>query len=268
MVTEEEIGRTKVLIARALSRHFVPTHIRLRKQAHVEMRMYSAFVLSIEGRWLLITAGHCIDDIVDALKDGWTIEWCRLEDSIGPAARYKTTSVPFAFESMPLIRFVDETWDIAAIMLPNHVVRLLLANNVIAIDETGWRHEAQGPNLRYFLMGMPDDLNERGPEYIQRAAVVMLDIDPVSYRPDGCAETTAEMFYGRIRPNPAFGIVGMSGGPIFKFDAEQLGRYWLHAVQARRIGREISGVVVPSVVPYWRERIQEVVAQQNDGKSS
>jgi hypothetical protein len=50
----------------------------------------SAFVMDVDSRWFLVTAGHCLKEIETAEQQGCTFENWALDDAIHPGAKHQT----------------------------------------------------------------------------------------------------------------------------------------------------------------------------------
>lgn len=61
------------------NRHFVPIQFDVRLGDQRQRVLSSAFPLSLRNRWLLMTAGHCIDEMKGWRAAGVQIERARLD---------------------------------------------------------------------------------------------------------------------------------------------------------------------------------------------
>lgn len=221
-------------VAKHFLRQVVPIWFDLRKGRERHQLVYTAFILSVRGKWLLLTAGHCLAEMERYRTElGYTLERSSLFDSLGPRPRF-SLPVPFDYDAAkprPLCR--DPMWDYGALILPNNTLRQLLANDVAAFDEEWWETEPEKVTA-YYLLGVPDELTAvRGRDI--HIGATMVRIEALDERPDGFEETDAPMFYGRLVENPISSLKGFSGGPIISV-APVAGvpggeQYRLHAMQ-------------------------------------
>lgn len=221
------------------SRHVVPIYISL--QGHRESKQYliSSFVMSVYDEWFLITAGHCIEDVENALNHGYIIERCRLIDCMGAGAKH-IHPIPYDFNKDTACKLCyDPKYDYGVLILNANTISLLKANGVVPLTEQMW--ESQPDNSEYFKMvGIPCELSDADEKYAHVTTIVH-SVRELSERPQCFEKTDAPTFYGKIELiEPMTTIVGMSGGPIFSFQTNEDGelKYWLHAVQSRWVPSE------------------------------
>src|SRR5258707_8145478 len=78
-------------------RHLVPVFIAFANGAESLSAVVTTFVMSVSDQWLLVTAGHCIQQIEDfTRKHRYKITTCRLMDSMGVGASHND-SIPFVY---------------------------------------------------------------------------------------------------------------------------------------------------------------------------
>jgi hypothetical protein len=206
---------------------------------------YSGFILSVRGVWCLVTAGHCIENLENPLRDRKIrLLHCCLADYFGTAPRVKEP-IPFDYENAGRI-FIHEPQaglDFALVTLRPFYQMSLEANGIRAICEENWIHQDHSACDFFALLGLPeclvDDPKKLVPHGDRVAGVVsptMVWVDPVNLPPEEIPPATFPWFIGRVRSAGALpSIVGMSGGPIFGFSkgADSQLRYWIVAVQSR-----------------------------------
>lgn len=101
---------------------------------------YSGFVMSFRGVWCLVTAGHCIQQLEDALRHKKIrLTNCLLADYFGTAPRVAEPA-PFDFEGAPHFFIHDSVagLDFGLIMLRPFFRMGLEANGIKAISEINW----------------------------------------------------------------------------------------------------------------------------------
>lgn len=226
-------------MVRFFQRHVVAIYLHFERAGQHSAALMSAFVVSVRGQWLLFTAGHCIADVEENLRNGWTIPRSRLIDTLGSDARF-SFPVPFDYlEASPTAMCIDEKNDYGVLFVRDNVQRLLQANGVVPLTEEVWEKQPTAPD-GFFMTGIVGELSAALIDQARVTAVV-LGVDEVKERPACFAATDAFRWYGRAQmPKEGLtSLVGMSGGPIFSFKVDEDGvmRYWLHAIQSVQSAR-------------------------------
>jgi hypothetical protein len=208
-------------------KHLVPLYAIFSIRDKAACYVATAFVLSAEDEWFLITAGHVAIDIIDQLKD----PSCRLRraflDDAGGLDAKDRHSVPFDLTPENIAVLGDEkTLDYAVIHLGQYYRRLLEKNGVEPLDERVWLHQPINPEL-HFIIGVPRKLIsvEWGdPQSIIRSLGIVTTLHRVTYlphRPTGLGETTYPRWYGTITTDDRLqDIRGMMGNFLGSFVQE------------------------------------------------
>jgi hypothetical protein len=242
--------------ARYYMRHVVPIYFHLRKGSDERQFVHTAFAFSVAGRWVLMTAGHCIAEVKLARAAGYELVKCKILDSLGINAKYPEP-VPFDYDAahpMPICH--DEAWDYGVMFPSENTCMLLRANGVTPFDEQWWIGEPDDVDA-YFLFGAPAEITAASEGGVKLGAAVAR-VAPLAKRPDGFCETNAPMFYGELIDNPLSSLKGMSGGPILSFKNncdDGSGRYWLHAMQVSQISgsKYISGIRIAPLGDFMKK---------------
>jgi hypothetical protein len=214
------------------SKHLVPVYFTFEKGETTHSGYMSAFLISMDDKWFLITAGHCMEEIENNIKKGYEIKRCRLIDSGGLVAHH-INPIPFDYLSAPKIHVDVAGFDYGAIYINDYYKSLLVKNNVKPLSEHVWEKQPDDPDF-YLLLGIPRELTEVNDEYFS-IGTTLHHIKALDQRLSDFPDTKAPMFYGEIQlDNTLTNIKGMSGGPIFSFKKNEKGelKYWLHAVQS------------------------------------
>lgn len=214
-------------------RHVVPIQLQFRRGEQVELRVFTAFVLSVRDQWLLVTAAHCIAGVQENIARGFSIERCWLMDCVGLHAK-DLRPVPFDWSAaLPTALYDDPDNDIGLLVVHDHYRRLLVANGVEAITEQAWDvsfDDARG----FLLVGIPSEL-ARPATPVTTLTAVGLPVRQLDEPPPALKKTSAKRWYGTVRmPDGLNDIDGMSGGPVLAWRINEHGtmKYWLHAVQS------------------------------------
>lgn len=223
-------------------RHLVPFCTIFTVENKAAAYVATAFVLSAENEWFLVTAGHVALDIKSHLQNPkYSLEKVFLYDYGGIGAVYNEP-IPFELTSNNLLVFGDEkTLDYAAIHLRPHYKRLLTANNIEPLNEEVWLRQPQKPEF-FNMLGVPLQMvsvewNDDAKSLINQVNIVttLLHVEHAPLRPVGLAKRNSARWYGYVRLTPPIDdISGMSGAPIFAFKHTRDGelRYWLVGVQS------------------------------------
>jgi len=230
---------------------------------------YSGFVVSICGRWNLMTAGHILEDLANNLRDNRIIfDREYLVDCYGPNPRTNHPT-PFDFEAAPKTFIYRDGLDFGLIGLSDYYVRLLEANGVLPFPAIDWLRQPSDYDF-YFLYGLPKELN---PVDLERKNLVlnpvMMFVDKLPTRPECAKATDYPRFFGCLRDKDEIqSIDGMSGGPIFGMSRDDEGRdrYWAVGVQSgwwpgQRIIAATPMPVVGRIIAETFQELEEQVLQ-------
>jgi hypothetical protein len=242
-------------------RHVVPIYFDFRKENEDKQEIFTAFVLSVNDQWLLITAGHNIRYLKGIRAAGWIIEQCKLIDCMGTGAIDKTHLQPFDYDgSDPTALSDDPCYDYGILFIRDNTRALLEANGVVALTELSWEQVPEAAEIQeYKVLGIPAQFSAPTPD---RAFFhsTLHRVEVLYERPEGFEETNAPMFYGRIKLGEVMTEAkGLSGAPIFAIaTVDGRIRYWLHAMQVSwvRSDRTISGMLIKPLGNFLREIMQ------------
>ena len=142
-------------------------------------------------------------------------------------------------------------------------VRLLAANNTVAIQEENWIHQHQVTFDGYLMLGLPEEFtsNTVDAEGIGQLSPTLLVAKRLHAPPAGSPVTQYPEFIGTLAKN--FGLQsvrGMSGGPTFGINSEPPMRYWIIALQSSwsKDSRTVFGCSFPVLASLMTEWTQSV----------
>lgn len=267
MNTPPEIGKLKVDVGTPegaqltvrLMRHVVAIYFDFEVNKERVQFAHTAFVFSVEDRWLLMTAGHCVTEIEKARAQGGVLKRCLLFDCMGEDAVW-AHPVPFPYDAAyPMNIGVNENIDYGVLFPPQNTCHLLQANNVVPFDETYW--DAEPAEVEdYFMLGFPAELNVYKGNLVNVKAS-MFRLTKHAERPEGFPETDEPFyFYGHVIEHPLNSLKGVSGGPIIALtptDEHGTASYYLVAMQSTRIGSDIKGMLMPPLGVFIRDLIKK-----------
>jgi hypothetical protein len=241
----------------------------------------AGIVISVGGHWFLVTAGHCLARLEQAIRET-KVEGIRLVDYIGNHA-IDATSHFFDYAGA-LKRYFDNAngIDFGFVYLRPYYRNLLAANGVVAMDEVQWKRQPHNSDYGIcWMLGVPSELvDDSDPKTVLfRSAFLPLDAlseIPEQFKADSGSGLSSQdmairdaMFYGRIRASYALpknksgedDISGMSGGPILGFvkKGDEL-KYWIVAIQSCwfRDTRFVRGCPVPIIAACLEGLVREV----------
>jgi hypothetical protein len=203
----------------------------------------SGFLVRVRDLVYLMTAGHALAEIEEALESGQRLEGWRLDDTYCWEAKHKEP-IPFDFHSAPRRHIDADGLDYGLIHLSPLYVDNLNANGIKAVGEESWERDWPDHFDAYALLGLPAELVRPIPGAVSRA-MAFLPVEHIEDESQVPAKLkhAAPRIFGRVilpgpdedESSPLRSIVGMSGGPLFAFkvnDKGQVERYWIVAVQA------------------------------------
>ncbi|MFN3149994.1 hypothetical protein [Bremerella sp.] len=236
-------------------------------------RCASGFLLQVEDRFCLVTAGHVLADINDRLrKNGHVAKQHSLFDIWSPRSTVKER-IPFDFTDAetPVLEYQPELGiDIAVIELPELYLKML-SQTIEPFTHERWIHQHNVAFDFYAILGIP---GEAAVQEIKRNSVttfpdpqvIFVEAAPLVAADD--ANTPLPQFFGKILPgDPVGDIAGTSGGPILGFRKNDKGQlhYWPVAVQSRWRAR--SRTITGTSLPHFALALHEWLASQPEHKA-
>jgi hypothetical protein len=236
----------------------------------------SGFIISVRGIWHIITAGHIIADVDQAIERGQKLNQWMLDDTFGLEAEHNDP-VPFDYLRTNRFHFYQDGYDYGLIELSPYYRDHLIANHIEPMDEKIWDKKWPENFDGFLMLGFPSQLVrarrfDKNRVYIERS-VALIKVERID-QPPADMVVAANRFYGRIAsradclaqipggPDATFtDIDGMSGGPIIAFRQEQTGfRYWLYAVQSawNKETRIIAACPIENFMHALGEHVDEI----------
>jgi len=227
--------RNREVLHDALCRHLVCLGVRfeyLSEQEGAKARerrdLYSCFVVEVKGKWFLVTAGH----ILKSLEEAVAAKRIRIvrsfyADFFGHRGVLEKLT-PFPFESIPKF-FIDDRdlgLDFAFMPLSHIFQEGLKKSGIIPFTEANWKNWHPLCFSSYWMLGFPSEVDGRKDSRDDRDVLdtklssVIVSLDAVKYRsliPSSIPITESKFpwFIGKINVDIPFNIQGMSGGPVF-----------------------------------------------------
>ena len=260
---------TKNELVAFFHRHLVPICLVFTIENKAAVYVATAFVLSAQDEWFLVTAGHVALDIKSYLENPkYCLEKVLLYDYGGSGAVHYEP-IPFELISDNIIILGDETTlDYSVIHLRPHYKNLLIANNIEPLNEEVWLKQPQNPDF-FWMIGVPRQMvsvewNNDANSAINQINIVttLIQVKHAIQRPVGLAKRSSARWYGYAKLVPPIDdISGMSGAPIFAFKQSDSGelRYWLIGIQSswNRGNKAIAACLTHNLGGYLTEAINQ-----------
>jgi len=202
----------------------------------------TAFIVSIGDMWVVVTAGHVMDEFRQVIEAGGNcVDW-HIDDTMGTNP-VSDQPMPFNLAERAHFQIYDQDlgYDYSLLEVKNHERRLLERNRIQAISEQAWTQGMPNEFEGYVLVGFPfEDIKctpgraiTRAMTMVHLAQILDGEVPPVLIK---TKDGSISRLYFRLPPDDANAprsMKGMSGGPIFGYKrcADGL-RYWLVGIQS------------------------------------
>jgi hypothetical protein len=177
----------------------------------------SGFVMEIQGRWFLATAGHFMEDLERLRRDRPDRRIVvTIVDSFG-VGKIDDTMVPLPYFDLPRHHEHDEEQgiDFGVILLPGNTCDLLAANGRIPVIESHWQDWSGVEFASYTIVGILAEGSKEIGDHGLFLRTAQFDLAPVETPPAQLERFTHPMRFFKITNlGDTQSIVGMSGCPI------------------------------------------------------
>lgn len=123
-----------------------------------QFRAYAGTLIALSGGVHFVTAGHILSELHDGLRDDRIVILSAvLADTFGMGRH--GMPIPFDIKTA-LMFFIDDDeagLDFGVMLLRPYYVRLLAANNTVAIQEENWIHQHRVTFDSYLMLGLPEE---------------------------------------------------------------------------------------------------------------
>jgi hypothetical protein len=256
---------------RSFGRHLVALCVSYRERGSQDspprFAAYACTLLNIDGRNFLLTAGHILKELQQALESE-RIELLNavLQDNFG-AESVHDLPIPFDLRSANMF-FIDddkEGLDFGVIALGPYYVGLLAANKLVALAQLNWERQHTIQFDRYFMLGLPAEYTSSHLDTEGQGSVsaTMFGVRRLEAPPADLPTTRYPRFVGELLPNFSLASVsGMSGGPILGFNLTPPVRYWVVALQSTwlRERRLVFGCPLPVLASLMTDWLRQHVS--------
>lgn len=220
----------------------------------------AGFLATYRDVWVLITAGHILEQLEHSIKAGYKAYQFRIFDSLGPSAEHRAP-LPFDYRS-------DKTWwennadglDFGIVVIPE-LQALLEKNQKQPIDLEADCKDVPDHFDDYAMYGLPtvfEKLDRNGDSWSITYSPTLIHLEDVSTEETpNHLKGKAPRWFLRLPPvdenMPLPGeeclheIDGMSGGPVFGIKKMENGtlRYWTIGIQSAWYPRSRIVAITP-----------------------
>jgi hypothetical protein len=232
-------------MVRSLFRSAVGIAVELVRDGEVKHKLYSACLITLADRWVVVTAGHAIKEVEDAIAAGYTLRQCMYIDG-GRAGG-------FHFDwrrATPWFRYEEPDLDYGGLVVDDLSRRNFEAAGKRPFAEEGLRESIgldQFPILAVY--GFPELRSDLTADYVS-AESFMVALTKLDERPE-------HVFYEPRTPTifaSAAGterLGGLSGGPVYGLRQWE-GRWVYHTlgiqVSANHDNRIVRVVLIQAIL--------------------
>lgn len=201
-----------------------------------ELHYASCFVVEVEGHWILITAGHVIEEMRAAIDAGALLHDFNLHDKL--AGNDFPFSVPYHFDVEDWAAIDLDGADYAAAPLSMLFTAALMSGGIRPIEENAWGQDPLEQYPYWLLVGIPaETLSEsHGRQLLKLTVMPLAPSEPPA---NAALGQPGRKVFAKLITQPGLDgaivddIAGMSGGPVFGLrpnDHRML--YWIIGVQS------------------------------------
>ena len=208
---------------------------------------YTGFLIEVNERWYMVTAGHCLKKFEAALvHPKIRLTGVALVGGFGPSST-SVASVPFHHYADAPRNAVDDNargLDYGWIKIRQYYRNFLEQEGALPIPLIDVNQPAKGEVWDHVIVGFPDELVEKNLNAADQADPIKGEIEPVMISANAMNQIPADLaaianlwFIGQLnQTSPLKSAVGLSGGPIieiavdgneFNFRMLALKSWWL-----------------------------------------
>jgi hypothetical protein len=241
------------------------------KRGQPKFYSYTGTVFEICGKWVLATAGHCLESLENASNDPQVlIETEVLADYFGPSATNQTP-LPFKPLEQGFLYVNEDGLDFGFVFISDLWRECLARNKVIPFTTKQWNFPAGHQFDSYGIVGFPDKFTGNTPSVNLDKMIghVRPTFLPIMRLPNDQTKKF-ERFKGELTvPIDKKIIKGMSGGPIVGFFREDdQNKYLLQALQSSWGKKSIVfGCPIRTMMEFLEEKMQEYVRNSRTAKT-
>ncbi len=225
----------------------------------------TGWLIEMFDRLFWVTAGHCLKEIDDPLREGHIrVTRCLLMDKFGWKAQHNNeVYYPYELGDAFYLWEPETGFDFAILPLRPFYRDQILKNGNEPINRSNWTHQSDLRFELYRMIGVPEDHVFRTPQsdgyddvQLQPAlmAVNRTTYENVISEDLRVPPKSEEWFFGRLDPGTGNQTVkGMSGGPIFGFRRNQNGQWTYHVAALQSWWDEKKRIIFGCSLPYFGE---------------
>jgi hypothetical protein len=207
-------------------RHFILVIARAKKDGRESDGVFSAFLITMNDRTFVMTAGHIIKRMHDEAGAGWTFENFTVMDVFGGGPHKEAVPLGLGLDDFAFAYEENQRSeiDVACAELPAFIVRQLEVNRTVPVDATADMQELiDEPYDNLMLAGVPTETVARSADARGRKLDVTLAcLLAKSLAPEEASAALKDGRYERVYGllgadvrDHLESIEGTSGGPVF-----------------------------------------------------
>jgi hypothetical protein len=232
----------------SVGRHFIAMTFVVETDAGPKADCASCFVVDLDGVWILVTAGHVIEDLASAIAGGRKVSSVDLQDKF--AGSRWPTGVPLGVDTFALWTwFNKDAIDYAFLPLKDYYVQQLAKGGVQPITREAWDDGYAYEKLA--VLGIPSESLDRvgrahltiSPTFVPLEIVDVPAGVALSHPSQECARLIDESNAAGVVLND---MAGMSGAPVYGFRmVDGRLKYWLVGIQSGWLKTRRLALVYP-----------------------
>jgi hypothetical protein len=225
---------------------------------HADCHFRSGFILDFGGTWFWVTAGHVIEEIIDARRRGVQIVDICFWDQFG------NDDVSYPFDFFGAWKHYENNItagiDYGAVELAPHEQKILEHSGIRPVQEWG----AGRQTGHYVIVGLPEEDTRRSVEASRygfrvsgKPTLAINYVKRLKRAPKGFRNPSPRLVGRLARKWPGQSMKGTSGGPVFEIDPDCLSSVRVVGLQSDwdRATRTVFGCPIEFFGPRLRAAI-------------
>ena len=255
------------VIFRAFKKHFIIIKSIVQMGHEEETNLFSCFLLEVEGRALVITAGHVIDILLKRKEQN--AKFAVLDHSERGKDKRE---VPIVLDENNMQSIRVNNFDYGMIALPELTWRCMLANGKVAVPNNSWKNSPKNMNdfEKIYIFGVPTEgvtpKSHNGKITNIDYQFMMYGAQPIARPPSTIDHPEGGFFYCKLEHQSERDIDGMSGGPAFGVvrESDEKISFWLLGIQSGWVPhrREISVATIAPLAEGFLDAVRKLGEQR------
>ena len=175
----------------------------------------SGFLLQCADRRVIATAGHCLRNLEDGVREGhFQVEEAWIVDLAGEERCARSTKFPLLDMPRSPVFSPEDGLDFGFVYPTDEYERRLWWEGMEAFSEANWSSQSHVRFIAFYLMGIPK--HGSGPDGVYPRLISVVPIQDNADIPAAARKQSMKFpwLFARLNPKCDFDIKGMSGGPV------------------------------------------------------